>query len=252
VQQRYRLSDWDKRLVDKVLDFFSSLFEKKPVAAKPRVKFVGYHELLRLLKEPGCPVCRTTEQSLRHYVSIAFVEELTTPEFRLPMRESLGFCERHSRLVRDFAKGRIRKIGVAIVYEDLIHHAQKLLNLSVAPLPKECLLCDLESEVESYIVSLISDYGDDNEFEEHYQKSDGCCLHHLRRLIGCTEGSARSFFLSDHRGKLRTMLTNLAELIRKNDYRFAEEKMTQAEISSWKMAVHFVVGGMEFVDGSRS
>jgi len=247
-----KLSDWDKRLVDKILDFISDAFSKDDQPRGPRIKFVGYQEFMDFLKQPGCAVCRLINASLRHYISVAFVEDITNPEFRAPLRTSLGYCRSHSRLVRVFSAGKLRRIGVAIVYEDLLSCVEQSLDQNIVRLPADCPMCGFETELESYALTLICDYANDVEFQTHYQRSAGVCLPHLQKLLGQANGAARSFLLTDHRRKLERLMTYLGESIRKNGYQFRAEPMTDEEKNSWTTALYFIVGEPEFLNAARS
>src|SRR5579863_6435035 len=63
-------------------------------------------ELERLLREPGCPVCRTVEESERSFFSWFQIESFTAAEVQARLRAGMGMCPRHSRhLVDDLGEG---------------------------------------------------------------------------------------------------------------------------------------------------
>jgi hypothetical protein len=56
------------------------------------------------------------------------------------------------------------------------------------------------------------------------------------------EGEPRKFLFAAEKQILDRLLGNLQEFMRKQDHRYSKEAMTDVEASSWKRAVHFLVG----------
>jgi len=238
-----RLPGWEQRLNDGLFRLRSLTKGREGVKKEDRPKFVGYHDLLKLLANPECPACFIVRRSLRGFVSMAFIEELTVPEFREPLRAARGYCRDHSVYMREGAKNWLRKMGVAIVLEDLLALVQeKMRTNETVPPVAECPLCRLQKDISDYAVQLIADYCQDNEFQEHYDSSTGVCLPHLREILRLLDGEGKTFIISSHERKLDHALGHLREFIRKHDYRFLHEKITPEEAESWKNAVEFVVG----------
>jgi hypothetical protein len=219
------------------------LSEEPKGERKERQKFVGYDDLLKVLREPECPACFIVRRSLQGFLSVALLEELAVPEFRERLRMSFGYCRQHSEYVRVASRNWLRKMGVAIVYEDLLGRVQDYMKkYHAVPVVSDCPLCGLQEEVESYAVQIIADYCNDSEFQDHYEASSGVCLPHLRDILKLLNGEARRFVMKSHVGKLEIRLGHLQEFIRKHDYRFTHEKMTEQEAASPRNAVRFVVG----------
>ena len=243
MRRRNRLSGWDERLIEEFLDVLSPMSERTRKNLHPRAKFVGYPELLKLLEKSGCPVCSIIQRSLIQYLNLAFVEQLTAPEFREPLQESLGYCPKHSGLVRRAAQKKLPRMAVAVVYEDLLGQVEmRFEKRDGIPIPSNCPLCSLETEFEEYAVQLVADYCSDQEFQRQYLASDGVCLPHLRLITAKLRGDRGKFLFAAQKQILDRLLAQLHELIRKQDHRFLKEAMSEAEASSWKRAVHFLVG----------
>jgi hypothetical protein len=77
------------------------------------------------------------------------------------------------------------------------------------------------------------------------QGSDGLCLPHLRRVAPEVRDEGGWLILLDStRAHLETLQSELAEFIRKNDYRFRSESI-DAERDAWQRSVHMVTGEFE-------
>ena len=238
-----RLPGWEKRLIDSLFRLVTLTEGREGAKKEERPKFVGYQDLLKLLANPECPACIIVRRSLKGFVSMAFIEELTVPEFREPLRAARGYCREHSAYMREGAKNWLRKMGVAIVLEDLLALVQEQMRTKeTVPPVGDCPLCRLEKDIDAYAVKLIADYCQDSEFQQHYDSSTGVCLPHLRKLLQVLDGEGKRFMIVTHERKLDVTLGHLREFIRKHDYRFAHERITPEEAESWRNAVEFVVG----------
>ncbi len=236
---------WDGRLIEGFLSFLSRLGNDAKEAAKPRKKFLGYNDLLELLKDPRCAVCQIKQRSMKHYVATAFIEDVTDGEFRQEMRTTLGYCRRHSSFVLNILPRTLHGMGVAIVYEDILAQVQTILRKTPhenIPEQNDCALCLFESELVDYALQLIGDYCNDAEFQNAYTNSDGLCFPHMRSLCERLSGDSLKFVLNDHQRKLSALATHLSEFQRKNDYRFNDEHITEEEAKAWQKAVRFMVG----------
>ena len=238
-----RLPGWERRLIEWTIRLLSPTGLLNGAKKEDRPKFVGYQDLLKLLASPECPACAIVHRSIRGFISIAFIEELTVPEFREPIRASRGYCKYHSAYMRAAAKKRLPAMGVAIVLEDLLALVEEnIITRAFVLLVGDCPLCRLQKDIKAYAIQLIADYCHDSEFQEHYESSTGVCLPHLREILHHLDGEGRKFIIASHERKLDFKLGSLGEFIRKHDYRFAHERITPEEAESWRNAVEFVVG----------
>jgi len=242
VRKRDRLSGWDDRLIEGFLDLISRAFEQGDRNRSDRIKFVGYYELLKLLREPRCPVCSMIERSLRYYLKNVFIEQLTDGEFREPIRESLGYCQQHSKLVRELSRKRLPRMGIAVVYEDILARVQAKLDDGSIILRGTCPLCAMEDDIGSYGTQLVADYCGDGEFQRVFEASAGVCLPHLRQIDSKIDGERANFFREAQRTIIARLNGQLSEFIRRNDYRYSKEKINQQDATSWQRAVRFTVG----------
>lgn len=238
-----RFYGWEERLIDGFVSFFSRIGEHADDTVAERPKFVGFTDLMEVLGKPSCPVCYIAHRSLRAFLSVALIEQLTVPEFREPLRLSLGYCRRHSEYVRSAMRNRLKAMGVAIIYEDLLDHVRQSLGIQqTVPTVQGCPLCVLQTDIEQYSLQLIGDYCNDPEFQKQYEVSHGLCFPHLRKIVVKAKNGRTAFLVQAQQKIMGKHLHDLAEFIRKHDYRNAGERMSEAEGSSWKSAVRFLAG----------
>jgi len=197
-------------------------------------------------------------------------EKVNDAGLRKAVRESRGFCERHAwDLVRHGAA-----LGVAIMLRDTVREIRSVAQSGryrppgswsmtrlqetvdrgqprsatarlVAALGPQgsCPACDHEAEIDHAVASSFVEnlYGPDGLLQA-YRLSDGFCLPHFRqvltRIANETDFQAILDVQQEHWQKLET---ELSELIRKSDYRFADEQVGPEAIS-WLRAIASLAG----------
>ena len=186
------------------------------------------------------------------------------------MRKSLGFCHEHAWLLLDKSLGD--DLSIAIIYHDILGTILKQLpNTSISVpsqskkiswfrripswltnsielvsrviTPKEtCLACQQRENATRFTMDILAESFSNKDFFDALASSDSLCLPHLKKAFEKvkTEEDFNSL-LSISREKLRNLEQELAEYIRKNDYRFRRED-SGLESDSWKRAVRMAVG----------
>jgi hypothetical protein len=204
--------------------------------------------LLEACSQAGCPICRVTHDMVERQISNTFYESILDPISRRMLRSSFGLCREHAWLALDAKLSDA--LGFAIVYEDLLRtvletvpgegelrsDAKKVI-LGALKASKPCPACEQEKTTQERALSVMNEKLLDGSFLQKLQKSDGLCLPHLMMAIGQLSNRHKIQVLMDlQRMKMEILRAELAEFIRKNDYRFAGEGFGP-ERDSWKRAV---------------
>ncbi len=229
-----------------------------------------YFALLEACEQIGCPVCRVVQQSVERYLDSLFYEHVNDGWVRRDLRKSLGFCHAHAWLVLD--KGLGDALGVAIIYHDILGAVLKRLPQRALPVesktglrawlrraprrlveqleqvrraltPQElCPACkQRENSTQTTLQVLMQSLADEAMIAA-LETSSGLCLPHLKAAIEMVADSQElDLILSISRGKLARLDSELAEFIRKNDYRFRDEGFGP-ERDSWRRAMQITVG----------
>lgn len=225
-----------------------------------------YEDLIAVCALDGCPICRmeliTVEKALR-----GLLFELTNDiPLREHLRTSLGFCADHARILFEHGKGDA--LGVSIIYNDvitnilrnlpdpaqagtaggglpgLLQRSRRGLGELVAAAVKaltpqrRCMLCQQEEETRQAAIKVLAESLRDEPFRRALEASEGLCLLHLRlALEAVPDGDANAALLAISRKQLEGLNAELAEFIRKNDYRFRDEGFGN-EGDAWKRALN--------------
>lgn len=213
----------------------------------------------------GCPICRLVDQSVRHFIRGMFYENVNDPPVRAQLRASLGFCITHARMMLEPGMGEA--LGISIIYHDILNVL--LLRLPDAPaiesdqtpglmrwlnrneqsadrfaaidqaleLQAPCLVCEHRIKIEQLHLDALVTMLAEDEFIPILAGSQGLCLPHFLRAIrsaGAGENAQRLFQLQSE--SMTGLKVDLAEFVRKNDYRFADEGFGH-ESDAWKRAL---------------
>src|SRR5262245_53490651 len=228
------------------------------------------YKLLEACRAEGCPMCRLEQQDVERYLDRKFYENVNSPAWRDSLRASLGFCHEHAWLA---VNGRLGDaLGFSIIYHDLLNSVLTQLNDSssgvrfprrrmsllrqipeqarvmiekmlIAITPrKRCPVCEHRDEATRSLLSVLVEELETPEMTNALQASDGLCLPHLRRTLEhAKDVSTGEKLLTIHSEKLASLRAELAEFIRKNDYRVIKEGFGE-EGNAWLRAVSMIVG----------
>jgi hypothetical protein len=229
-----------------------------------------FHELLEACGQPGCPVCRLESRTLERYVGNLFYESVNDVKTREHLRGSLGLCREHAQLTVDKKLGNA--LGFAIIYQDVIKNILRGMEKDATPptstrrlasflkqMPeqvsaavqrviyaltphKHCLVCQQQEKAVHIFISALVDSLSDPETVKAFQASGGLCMPHLKKAFELVrDPSTYDLLLSVNREKLESLNAELAEYIRKSDYRFQHEGFGP-EGDSWRRAVNKLTG----------
>jgi hypothetical protein len=222
-------------------------------------KDVLYHELLEAFAAEGCAICRLARGASNSYIHALIYEGVTDVKLRETLRNARGLCHRHGwRLVGE--RGSV--LGTAIIYHDVINTLVKGLEANANPpsrlfgrgfpdlsralaASEDCPACVLERDAEEREVKVLLSHIDDTALGDAYKQAGGICLPHFQLAQSHASASTVKQLAGWQAEAWARLRGELDELIRKHDYRFRSETVTEAEASAWKRAVAAVTGEAE-------
>jgi hypothetical protein len=212
------------------------------------------HALYEAFPKPGCPVCRLTLDSVHHHLDSLIYEYVNKPATHEAVRAARGFCPKHAWHVQDEINASA--LGIAVLYEGVIRHLlddmgtvpanggrRHVSQAESALQPRgACPACEHQARVEDHLLRNLLSHITQPQFAEGFRGSAGLCLPHLRILLE-QKGSAeqKAQVLAIQQEIWRTLQGQLAEFIRKHDYRFTAEGMGE-EGSSPRRSIEALSG----------
>lgn len=158
------------------------------------------YNLVEAMRQPACPICALMRRAEERFLFSLFWENVNSPHVRKRLRDSLGFCETHTRAVRQAVNHPwVGPLGIAILYRDF---AQTVLESVSKPAPlyarlsgrenhrllcllspkKRCWLCEQSEERErTYLGALVAGLDASPALRERYGESHGLCLPHAEQ-----------------------------------------------------------------------
>jgi hypothetical protein len=218
----------------------------------PGRKPPGYYELREALAQAGCPLCRLASRAVESYIENLLYESTNDVGVRARLRKARGFCRTHAaRLNRAGAS-----LGIAVIQHDVIgallailqegartHEPRQAALLARNMGPQEaCPACQHQKEMERlYLEALIKSVAEPDMWQA-YTTSAGLCLPHFRQALHqARNAEVLAQLIQAQRGFWERLHGELAEFIRKNDYRFRDEGLG-VEGDSWLRALTAIAG----------
>lgn len=241
-------------------------FARRMAKARPepaderRGRPVGYFDLLEDLPRNGCAVCRGGSRTAWRYLDGLLWEGITDPGVRSITRAAHGFCRQHSMLAISVASQASGQLGMAILFEDLLRHVEgEATSASGRRRPRwwtrdvatdtlhpheACRACVSAHSTERNYLAVLADAEPSSEIgtlaRDH---APSLCLNHLRMGLRFEDGEASRAGLVDvFMTGAEALRGQLLGFMRKRDYRYAAEEMSEEEATAWVRAVHALVG----------
>lgn len=223
---------------------------------------VGYHDLMADLKKAGCPVCHGGHRSAWRLLDSILWESVNDPGVRRRLRGSKGFCREHALMAIAVASQQSTASGIAILYEDFLRSVRDEVIATASDASRGarsrrrhridragrgCFPCDsADSTAASYLEILSAADPGSPPGRAVRGATRGLCLPHLATGLDLARSDAAANRLIDIylRGEA-DLRADLTEFIRKRDYRFRSEGLTDEQATSWLRAVHRLVGEPE-------
>jgi len=230
---------------------------------------LAVNNLMDAMQKPGCPACRIFRQASARALESFLWENVNEPDVRQGILDSYGFCPTHTRVMvaREVMTSSV-PLGTNIIYEhlgrvvagELKQHrpgnagARGLLNrLGVRktgsiPLPPRglCPACQAgENAATNSLYVLCEEVEKDGDVRETYLAGDRLCLAHLRAAIGAHSSvfpKGVALLIDDIVARLENQSKDMKEYIRKNNWSYRGETMSEAEDTAWRKTLGFFTG----------
>lgn len=242
-------------------------------------KYIPYYDdIVEAMADPGCAFCALQKRAADRYLDALLWESVNDPRLRREVTAARGFCRDHAwMLVRPGTA-----LSSAIIYKDVVagaahvvqnasgnvqrttigqrlrasfrrrRPAEDALARALAP-TQACPVCINAAEIEGHLCATVATaMKRSDDFLAHYRASAGLCLAHFGVLIGgTTQPEARAALIDAQLAIWQSLEAELAEFIRKTDYRFRHEKFGD-ERDAWERVIALTSGAQPGQSSSRS
>jgi hypothetical protein len=236
-------------------------------------------KLEEAMKKPGCMICRTEQETAIHTLKSMLWESTTDFQHRELIKDAYGFCPEHTRMLVALELSNSGPVlGVNLIYESVVKKTlrnlqgiqpgrkfrgglyERLIKIGL-PLPKRvkpevlpakmlCPACTQSTQSGLNALSTLFEQIEarDENFVAHYQQSDGLCFTHLR--LGLTQlmedqAQAAAFLIEDTKQRLGAQQKGMLEYIRKHNWAYRNEQMSEDEKLAWIKTLTFYTGHPE-------
>lgn len=223
-----------------------------------------YQELRDMLQKPGCPVCHVGRKVAHSQIDALLYDSVTDKDSREKLAESMGFCSAHSRELLSFPGERL---GATIIGWAVLREAQRRLQRStpasatgirqrlrgqgagessLAP-AGPCPVCKNQAELEARSLRELLEHlvGD---FDRPLLAAGGLCWPHLELAMrSANEPAVHGVLVKLHSDVWQVLIDQMGEFIRKRDYRFSHETITDEETTAVEKAIVALTGAYPVV-----
>jgi len=205
-----------------------------------REKSFSYFELRDACDGAGCPLCRVLARKVHQHLDSLFYENVNDASARAQLRDGLGFCRTHALKAMTMGDA----LGVAIIYEDLLHIVVRQLSEERFPrAARGCPACSQRRLFEKSYIDTLLEYRDDLELRRAFERSDGVCLPHLHRLAMQKNGNTPPAWIRALTGeRVEERRRRLSEFLRKFNVHAKKRRLDEREENACKDAIDFLVG----------
>ncbi|NIA07094.1 MAG: hypothetical protein GWP14_05585 [Actinobacteria bacterium] len=218
----------------------------------PQKGMVYFDILEALRKSKVCILCDLEFSNIRRYLDNLLYEKVNDVGVRRDLSRSRGYCRRHAHMLLEFADG----LGSAILYRDQVQlFLDFLKGLDSLPgklrshnLPESwnhealCPACVTQARCRKRYVECLLEWLGEPHLRKAFDDSPGLCVPHLLLVLGqIRDAASRTYLIGVQVSKFSALVEDLAEFIRKQDYRFCGQSPGR-EKGSWQRAVSMMVG----------
>jgi hypothetical protein len=206
-------------------------------------------EVEHALGRAGCAVCHLTHRAVGRFLKALSYEQVNDLDLRASLRASRGFCSAHAQRWVHMT-GNV--LGTAIIYTDAITAAvreldepqtRSVLSSLRGSRPREtpCVACQTEQDAsERYLGALLDGLGEPA-LATALARSTGLCLPHTMRAAERDRRRAEPI-VARARAHAQQLLAELAEVLRKEDYRYTHEPRSETDRTAPRRAVAWTAG----------
>jgi len=196
------------------------------------------HTLTEAFRFRGCPICLILDQDEKNFMcrwqNRTFKEERT----RQDLVSAKGYCNFHFYEMARLTSPLVN----AVVVKDLIDKEVEEVEQGEAPFPGEidCPVCGYVSQKEEAYLREFATLFQDRALQEEYEKTDGLCRIHMKKILQASGGDELGqFLLRTQLSQLKNLKGELQDFISKGG-RGAREM--GREKNSWWVAINKRVG----------
>ncbi len=209
-----------------------------------------------LHEQEGCPICHYGRLAGRKYLDGVMYESVNDFGLRQRLVENMGFCAFHSQEMLTFPGA---KLGAAIIEQAMLKEAlhrmesaassrgsffsrgNKTRRSYAAPDQAICSACLHEQDSELRAIEELLKHWDES-WETLLENAGGLCFNHLMQALKLASKSTGQTLKAMHERLWRETIAQLDEFIRKQDYRFRSEEISEAEGVASRRTIAILTG----------
>ena len=221
---------------------------------QPNATLEDLHTILT--GQEGCPICQYGRLAGRKYLDGVMYESVNDYGLRERLVKNMGFCAFHSQEILTFPGA---KLGAAIIEQAMLKEAlrrmqgvsggrsslfsrgSKSSDTSTLPDRQSCPACLHEQQAEKRAIEELLSHWDDD-WLRLLENSGGMCFNHLMQTLRLAPKPIGKTLRTLHERLWQDIIGQLDEFIRKQDYRFRDEFISEEEGIASRRTIAILTG----------
>ena len=223
-------------------------------------------DLERILHEQeGCPICHYGREAGRKYLDGVMYESVNDFGLRQQLVKNMGFCAFHSQEILTFPGA---KLGAAIIEQAMLKEAMRRMDgasaarsslfsrgskgghISTVPDRNTCPACLHEQGAEQRAIEELMKHWNTS-WETLLENTGGMCFNHLMQTLRLAPKATGQTLKSMHQRLWQELIAQLDEFIRKQDYRFRDEEISEEEGIASRRTIAILTGEPRSIVNSK-
>ena len=203
------------------------------------VKNSYYEELLGSFDGEKCTICKLVENTVENYMDNSLYEFTMDPASRKIIRESLGYCRKHTLKFIKVTENTNQRLSANIISEDITSYFlgqctdPAIMKKGIFRKRKHCPVCKYQEMHENIYIMEFTKGAGKKEFLERYNDKPCLCFEHLSMIIESVKNiDILKKIIEPQAAALGDLDRDLKRFIKKFDYR-NKETITEDEAQAW-------------------
>lgn len=196
------------------------------------------HSLREAFEHRGCPICLRLDKDEYDFMCRYQYQTLKEEKVRQDLVSSDGYCNFHSYEMERLTSPLVN----AVVAKDLIDREIRAVEEGLIPSREgnDCPVCRYVRQREDSYLREVKSLLPEESFREEYERTDGLCRIHLKRIFSSLERSELGqFLLRAQVGHLKQLRLELEQFI---DQGGTISKARGRVKNAWRIAINKRIG----------
>lgn len=208
-----------------------------------------WHDIVKRMDEGICPICKLIDDRTTRKINVLEYQHVSDVEFRKNFIDSKGFCHYHTEKFYQQSDALAHAIILGHLMHVELERFSKDTTKKKDKKTKNCMLCESENTSEAIYLNVFLKSLKEPVFKKTYEDKGILCMHHFKTILPKLKKQSKEDYLTFKAktlDKYATILKDLNEIKRKNDFKYQHEKLNNTEKKAWQKSRKLLIDQGEY------